>query len=264
VGQIIDGKAVAAAVRREVHERVARLKAAGVEPGLATVLVGDDPASRVYVGNKERACAEVGMRSHGHRLAATTTQAELLALVADLGRRADVHGILVQLPLPAQLDPQTVIQALPPAKDVDGLHPVNQGLLMAGQAAPRPCTPLGVMRLIDETGTALAGKRAVVVGRSVLVGKPIALMLLERHATVTLCHSRTRDLGEEVGPRGRRRRGHGAGGARARRMDPARAPSSSTSASTAAPTGSSAATSSSRPPPSARHSSRPCRAESGP
>jgi methylenetetrahydrofolate dehydrogenase (NADP+)/methenyltetrahydrofolate cyclohydrolase len=199
VGQIIDGKAVAAAVRREVHERVARLKAAGVEPGLATVLVGDDPASRVYVGNKERACAEVGMRSHGHRLAATTTQAELLALVADLGRRADVHGILVQLPLPAQLDPQTVIQALPPAKDVDGLHPVNQGLLMAGQAAPRPCTPLGVMRLIDETGTALAGKRAVVVGRSVLVGKPIALMLLERHATVTLCHSRTRDLGEEVG-----------------------------------------------------------------
>jgi len=199
VGQIIDGKAVAAAVRREVHERVARLKAAGVEPGLATVLVGDDPASRVYVGNKERACAEVGMRSHGHRLAATTTQAELLALVVDLGRRADVHGILVQLPLPAQLDPQTVIQALPPAKDVDGLHPVNQGLLMAGQAAPRPCTPLGVMRLIDETGTALAGKRAVVVGRSVLVGKPIALMLLERHATVTLCHSRTRDLGEEVG-----------------------------------------------------------------
>ena len=199
MGQIIDGKAVAAAVRREVQERVARLKAAGVEPGLATVLVGDDPASRVYVGNKERACAEVGMRSHGHRLAATTTQAELLALVADLGRRADVHGILVQLPLPAHLDAQAVIQALPPAKDVDGLHPVNQGLLMAGQAGPRPCTPLGVMRLIDETGTALAGRRAVVVGRSVLVGKPVALMLLERHATVTLCHSRTRDLAEEVG-----------------------------------------------------------------
>jgi len=186
-------------VRREVQERVGRLKAAGVEPGLATVLVGDDPASRVYVGNKERACAEVGLRSHGHRLAATTTQAELLALVADLGRRADVHGILVQLPLPAHLDAQAVIQALPPAKDVDGLHPVNQGLLMAGQAAPRPCTPLGIMRLIDETGTTLAGRRAVVVGRSVLVGKPVALMLLERHATVTLCHSRTRDLVEEVG-----------------------------------------------------------------
>ena len=199
MGQIIDGKAVAAAVRREVQDRVARLKAAGVEPGLATVLVGDDPASRVYVGNKERACAEVGMRSHGHRLATTTTQAELLALVADLGRRADVHGILVQLPLPAHLDAQAVIQSLAPEKDVDGLHPLNQGLLMAGQQGPRPCTPLGVMRLLDETGTALAGRRAVVVGRSVLVGKPIAFMLLERHATVTLCHSRTRDLAEEVG-----------------------------------------------------------------
>ena len=199
MGQILDGKAVAAAVRREVQDRVARLKAAGVEAGLATVLVGDDPASRVYVGNKERACAEVGMRSHGHRLAATTTQAELLALVADLGRRADVHGILVQLPLPPHLDAQAVIQSLAPEKDVDGLHPLNQGLLMAGQQGPRPCTPLGVMRLIDETGTALAGRRAVVVGRSVLVGKPVAFMLLERHATVTVCHSRTRDLAEEVG-----------------------------------------------------------------
>jgi methylenetetrahydrofolate dehydrogenase (NADP+)/methenyltetrahydrofolate cyclohydrolase len=199
VAQILDGKAVAAAVRREVQDRVARLKAAGVEPGLATVLVGDDPASRVYVGNKERACAEVGMRSHAHRLAATMTQAELLALVADLGRRSDVHGILVQLPLPPHLDAQAVIQSLAPEKDVDGLHPLNQGLLMAGQQGPRPCTPLGVMRLLEETGTALAGRRAVVVGRSVLVGKPVALMLLERHATVTLCHSRTRDLAEEVG-----------------------------------------------------------------
>jgi len=199
VGQTLDGKAVAAAVRREVQDRVARLKSAGLEPGLATILVGDDPASRVYVGNKERACGEAGIRSHGHRLAATTTQAELLALVGDLGRRADVHGILVQLPLPAHLDAQSVIESLPPAKDVDGLHPVNQGLLMAGQPGPRPCTPLGVMRLIDETGLTLAGRRAVVVGRSVLVGKPVALMLLERHATVTVCHSRTRDLAEEVG-----------------------------------------------------------------
>jgi methylenetetrahydrofolate dehydrogenase (NADP+)/methenyltetrahydrofolate cyclohydrolase len=199
VGQTLDGKAVAAAVRREVQDRVARLKAAGLEPGLATVLVGDDPASSVYVGNKERACAEVGIRSHGHRLVATTTQAELLGLVGDLGRRADVHGILVQLPLPGHLDAQAVIEALPPEKDVDGLHPMNQGLLMAGRPGPRPCTPLGVMRLIDETGIALAGRRAVVVGRSVLVGKPVAFMLLERHATVTLCHSRTKDLGEEVG-----------------------------------------------------------------
>jgi methylenetetrahydrofolate dehydrogenase (NADP+)/methenyltetrahydrofolate cyclohydrolase len=199
VGQTLDGKAVAAAVRREVQDRVARLKGAGLEPGLATVLVGDDPASRVYVGNKERACGEVGIRSHGHRLAATATQSELLGLVRDLGRRADVHGILVQLPLPSHLDAQAVIQALPPEKDVDGLHPVNQGLLMAGQPGARPCTPLGVMRLIDETGIVLTGRHAAVVGRSVLVGKPVALMLLERHATVTICHSRTRDLAEEVG-----------------------------------------------------------------
>jgi methylenetetrahydrofolate dehydrogenase (NADP+)/methenyltetrahydrofolate cyclohydrolase len=199
VGQTLDGKAVAAAVRREVQDRVARLKSAGLEPGLATILVGDDPASRMYVGNKERACAEVGMRSHGHRLAATTTMAELLGLVHDLGRRTDVHGILVQLPLPAHLDPQAIIQALPPEKDVDGLHPVNQGLLMAGRPGPRPCTPLGVLRLIDETGVPLNGRRAVVVGRSVLVGKPVALMLLERHATVTICHSRTQDLAGEIG-----------------------------------------------------------------
>jgi methylenetetrahydrofolate dehydrogenase (NADP+)/methenyltetrahydrofolate cyclohydrolase len=199
VGQTLDGKVVAAAVRREVQDRVARLKSAGLEPGLATVLVGDDPASRVYVGNKERACAEVGIRSYGHRLDAGTSQAELLTLIAELGRRADVHGILVQLPLPPHLNAQLVIQALPPAKDVDGLHPVNQGRLMAGEAGPRPCTPLGVLRLIDETGLGLAGQRAAVVGRSVLVGKPVALMLLERHATVTLCHSRTKDLAEEVG-----------------------------------------------------------------
>jgi methylenetetrahydrofolate dehydrogenase (NADP+)/methenyltetrahydrofolate cyclohydrolase len=199
VGQTLDGKVVAAAVGREGPDRVARLKSAGLEPGLATVLVGDDPASRVYVGNKERACAEVGIRSYGHRLDAGTSQAELLTLIAELGRRADVHGILVQLPLPPHLNAQLVIQALPPAKDVDGLHPVNQGRLMAGEAGPRPCTPLGVLRLIDETGLGLAGQRAAVVGRSVLVGKPVALMLLERHATVTLCHSRTKDLADEVG-----------------------------------------------------------------
>jgi methylenetetrahydrofolate dehydrogenase (NADP+)/methenyltetrahydrofolate cyclohydrolase len=199
VGKTIDGKAVAAAVRGEVRARVSRLVDRGVVPGLATVLVGDDPASQVYVGGKEKACAEVGMRSFGHRLPATTSQAELLALVRDLGRNPDVHGILVQLPLPRGLDAQEVIEAIPPAKDVDGLHPVSQGRLMAGQPGLRPCTPLGVLRLIDETGTDLKGAEAVVVGRSVLVGKPVALLLLERHATVTLCHSRTRDLGAVVG-----------------------------------------------------------------
>ncbi len=199
MGQTIDGKAVAGVVRNEVRERVARLAARGIIAGLATVLVGDDPASRLYVGNKERACEEVGLRSFGHRLPATTTEAELIALVRDLGQRTDVHGILVQLPLPGRLDAQRVIETLPPEKDVDGLHPVNQGRLVAGQPGLRPCTPLGVMRLLDETGAQLKGARAVVVGRSVLVGKPVALLLLERHATVTLCHSRTADLGAEVG-----------------------------------------------------------------
>ena len=199
MGHTIDGKRVAAAVRSEVRERVARLASHGVVPGLATVLVGDDPASRLYVGNKERACEEVGMRSFGHRLAASTGQAELLALVRELGRRRDVHGILVQLPLPPPLEARPVIETLPPEKDVDGLHPVNQGRLLAGEPGLRPCTPLGVLRLIDETGVALKGAHAVVVGRSLLVGKPVALLLLERHATVTVCHSRTVDLGAEVG-----------------------------------------------------------------
>jgi len=199
VGHTIDGKRVAAVVRSEVRERVARLASRGVVPGLATVLVGDDPASRLYVGNKETACEEVGMRSFGHRLAASTGQAELLALVRELGRRRDVHGILVQLPLPPPLEARAVIETLPPEKDVDGLHPVNQGRLLAGEPGLRPCTPLGVLRLIDETGVALKGAHAVVVGRSLLVGKPVALLLLERHATVTVCHSRTVDLGAEVG-----------------------------------------------------------------
>ena len=199
MGQTIDGKAVAVAVRNEVRDRVARLAARGVVPGLATILVGEDPASRLYVGNKERACGEVGLRSFGHRLPATTAQGELLALVRELAHRPNVHGILVQLPLPGRLDAQQVIEALPPGKDVDGLHPVNQGRLLAGQPGVRPCTPLGVMRLLDETGVTLRGAHAVVVGRSVLVGKPVALLLLERHATVTLCHSRTADLAGEVG-----------------------------------------------------------------
>ena len=199
MGQTIDGKSVAAAVRSEVRERVARLAARGVVPGLATVLVGDDPASRLYVGNKEKACQEVGIRSFGYRLPATVAQAELLAVVRDLGRNPDVHGILVQLPLPAPLDAREVIENLAPEKDVDGLHPVSQGRLLAGEPGLRPCTPLGVLRLLDETGVVLKGANAVVVGRSVLVGKPVALLLLERHATVTICHSRTADLGAEVG-----------------------------------------------------------------
>jgi methylenetetrahydrofolate dehydrogenase (NADP+) / methenyltetrahydrofolate cyclohydrolase len=198
VGDTIDGKAVAAAVRGEVRARVARLAERGTIVGLATVLVGDDPASHVYVGNKQKACAEAGIRSLGHRLPATTTQSELEGLVRQLGSDPDVHGILVQLPLPKGLDAQAVIETIAPAKDADGLHPTNQGRLMAGMPGLRPCTPLGVMRLLDEVGTELRGARAVVVGRSVLVGKPVAFLLLERHATVTMCHSRTRDLDAEV------------------------------------------------------------------
>ncbi len=196
---IIDGKAIAAAVRDEVRARVTRLTASGTQPGLATVLVGDDPASRVYVGNKEKACAEVGVRSFGHRLPPSTTQGELLALVRTLGGDPAVHGILVQLPLPSSLDPDAVIDALPAHKDVDGLHPLNQGRLLQDRPGLRPCTPLGVMRLLDETGVDLRGAEVVVVGRSTLVGKPLALLLLARHATVTLCHSRTKDLAAVVG-----------------------------------------------------------------
>jgi methylenetetrahydrofolate dehydrogenase (NADP+)/methenyltetrahydrofolate cyclohydrolase len=199
VGRTIDGKAVAAAVRGEVRERVERLTRRGTVPGLATVLVGDDPASRLYVESKERACREQGIASFGHRLAASTSRDELLAVVRSLATDRRVHGILVQLPLPAGLDPQAVIDAVPPAKDVDGLTAVSQGRLLAGAPGFRSCTPLGVMRLLDEVGVTLRGARAVVVGRSLLVGKPVALLLLERHATVTMCHSRTADLAAEVG-----------------------------------------------------------------
>lgn len=196
--RIIDGKAIAQRVREEVRLRVAELRARGVEPGLATVLVGDDPGSAIYVRNKGKACEAIGMASIGYHLPATTGESELLRLVDELNARADVHGILVQLPLPSGLDQKRVIERISPAKDVDGLHPVSQGRLMAGAPGLRPCTPLGAMRLIAETGVDPKGTNAVVVGRSVLVGKPVALLLLEAHATVTLCHTRTRDLPAEV------------------------------------------------------------------
>jgi methylenetetrahydrofolate dehydrogenase (NADP+)/methenyltetrahydrofolate cyclohydrolase len=194
MSRILDGKAVAQAVRAEAARDVAALRARGVTPGLATVLVGDDPASRVYVGSKERACTEIGMASIARRLPADTTTTALVALVAELNARSDVHGILVQLPLPDGIDTDAVIQAITPAKDVDGLTAVSQGRLLAGIPGLRPCTPRGVMRLLAETGRELAGADVVVIGRSLLVGKPVSLLLLEQHATVTMCHSRTRDL----------------------------------------------------------------------
>lgn len=197
---IIDGKAVAQQVRDEVRVGVERLRNdRGVTPGLGVVLVGDDPASRIYVRNKEKACAEVGIRSVEHLLPASVSEQELLALVGRLNEDPAIHGILVQLPLPDSLASDRVLRAVSPDKDVDGFHAVNQGLLLSGGEGFRPCTPLGVMKLLDSVGCEPEGKAAVVVGRSNIVGKPVALMLLARHATVTLCHSRTADLSREVG-----------------------------------------------------------------
>jgi len=200
MAQLIDGKSVAQTVRDEVRTAVAGFREArDFAPGLATVLVGDDPASATYVRNKRKACAEVGIESFGFELAASTAEEELLALVRQLNERNDVHGILVQLPLPKHISTDAVIDTIDPGKDVDGLHPHNQARLLMARPGLRPCTPLGVMRLIDTTGVEVKGAQAVVVGRSNLVGKPAALLLLERHATVTVCHSRTRDLAAEVG-----------------------------------------------------------------
>jgi len=194
--RIIDGKAIAQKVRDEVKEEVARFVAAhGRPPGLDVVLVGEDQASVVYTRNKEKASNEVGMRGRLHRLPATTSESELLALVASLVADDLVDGILVQLPLPRHVREDRVLDAVDPRKDVDGFHPLNAGLLSAGRGGLVPCTPRGSMRLLAETGTPLLGARAVVVGRSNIVGKPMAQLLLAQHATVTIAHSRTRDLG---------------------------------------------------------------------
>ena len=192
----IDGKAVAAEVRERVAAGVREFAAArgGDVPGLATVLVGDDPASHVYVGNKRKQTEEVGMRSFHHGLGAATPQDELLELVAELNEADTVDGILVQLPLPEQIDQDAVIAAIDPAKDVDGLSATSAGLLAQGRPRLVPCTPRGVVELLRHAGTAIEGAEAVVLGRSILVGRPLAALLLGENATVTVCHSRTRDL----------------------------------------------------------------------
>lgn len=196
--QRIDGKAVAARLRAEVAITAAAQRERGVAPTLAVVLVGDDPASAVYVRSKTRAAREANVDVRDHKLPASTTQAELMALVAALNTDPVVDGILVQLPLPPHLDSDAVIRALDPAKDVDGLHPTSLGYLAQGRPTFSPCTPKGCMRLLAEVGAQIAGARAVVVGRSLLVGKPISLLLANANATVTMCHSRTRDLADEV------------------------------------------------------------------
>jgi methylenetetrahydrofolate dehydrogenase (NADP+)/methenyltetrahydrofolate cyclohydrolase len=196
---IIDGKAIAAKVRAEVAQAVRDIEAkAHVKPGLALIRVGNDPASEVYVRGKVKACQETGMAGFEHILPETTTEAELLALVRKLNIDSHVHGVLVQLPLPRQIDAEAVLDVLALQKDVDGFGPHSAGALFTGRKGPRPCTPLGILRLLDEAQTPLAGARALVVGRSNIVGKPVSMLLLERNATVTVAHSRTANLAEEV------------------------------------------------------------------
>ena len=189
---VVDGRGLAAEIRAEVAEQVRKRR--GDPPCLATVLVGEDPGSQVYVRNKHKDCAVVGFDSRQVELPESASQDEILACVRELNQDSKVHGFLVQLPLPAGVDASVVAEALDPEKDVDGLHPINAGRLLRNDPGPRPCTPLGCLEILDRHGIAIEGANAVVIGRSEIVGKPVSLLLLHRHATVTICHSRTRDL----------------------------------------------------------------------
>ncbi|HKP01615.1 MAG TPA: bifunctional methylenetetrahydrofolate dehydrogenase/methenyltetrahydrofolate cyclohydrolase FolD [Nitrospiraceae bacterium] len=191
----IDGKALALQVREGlIAQSAAVLAKTGMKPGLATILVGDDPASHLYVKSKQKACDAAGIYIDDHKLPASTTQAELLALIAQENADPKIHGILVQLPLPKHIDSKVVLEAVSPDKDADGFHPYNFGRLVEGHPVFEACTPKGVIKMIESTGVNIEGKRAVVLGRSNIVGKPLALMLLQRNATVTICHSKTKDL----------------------------------------------------------------------
>jgi methylenetetrahydrofolate dehydrogenase (NADP+)/methenyltetrahydrofolate cyclohydrolase len=192
--KVLDGKAVAARIRSDLAREAALLTARGVTPGLAVVLVGHDPASQVYVRNKTKACHDAGFRTFDHHLPETTTESDLLALVARLNDDVQVDGILVQLPLPPGIDSKRVLLSVDPRKDVDGFHPDNLGRLLMGQPRYVACTPFGIMKLVEEAGVRLAGAEAVIVGRSNIVGKPMAALLIAADATVTVCHSKTRDL----------------------------------------------------------------------
>ncbi len=192
--RLLDGTNVASQIKEEVASEVARLAGQGFVPGLAAVLVGNDPASHIYVSSKVRTCEQLGLYSEKIELPDTTTTEELLALVGDLNARPDIDGILVQMPLPPQVDANLVLDSVDPAKDVDGFHPVNVGRLALGEPGLRPCTPAGIIEMLDRYGIEIAGARAVVIGRSRIVGLPMSLLLLHRHATVTICHSRTAEL----------------------------------------------------------------------
>ena len=196
---IIDGKAIARKIRGEIATETQRLAAQAVRPGLAVVLVGENPASKVYVSMKEKACSDVGIFSDEYTLPDTTEEAELLALIDKLNHDPKIHGILVQLPLPKHMDDSRILEAISPDKDVDGFHPFNMGRLIIGKPVFQPCTPFGIMVLLKESGIDLKGKEVVIVGRSNIVGKPVAFMCLQQHATVTICHTRTVDLPAKIG-----------------------------------------------------------------
>lgn len=192
--QIMDGKKISDEIRGEIRAEVERLAGQGIRPGLVVILVGDDPASQVYVRNKAKACEQLGYHSEVIRMPAETSQEELMEKIAKYNADPAIHGILVQLPLPAHLDEKPVLDAISPEKDVDGFHPINVGKMMIGEDALLPCTPSGVIEMIKRSGISIAGKHAVVIGRSNIVGKPMSMLLLREHATVTICHSRTPDL----------------------------------------------------------------------
>lgn len=192
--QLIDGKAISAEIKAEAAAEAAELKAKGIEPCLAVVLVGDNSASKVYVSNKQKACEAVGIKSVSHVLPGETTEEELLKLIDELNNDASVHGILVQMPVPEQIDDRKVIMAISPEKDVDCFHPVNVGYLHTGAKGFLPCTPAGIIELIKRSGHSIAGKNCVVIGRSNIVGKPVAMLLMQENGTVTICHSKTQDL----------------------------------------------------------------------
>jgi methylenetetrahydrofolate dehydrogenase (NADP+) / methenyltetrahydrofolate cyclohydrolase len=195
---LIDGKKVSAEIRNSLADEIQELKKkTGKTPGLATVLVGDDPASAVYVRNKNKICGELGFQSFEQKLSADTSEEKLLQLVGELNSNKDIHGILVQLPLPDQIDSEKILQAIDPKKDVDGFHPINVGKLVVGNALLTPCTPTGIIALLDRYDIEISGKHAVIIGRSNIVGKPVSMLLLQRNATITICHSRTQNL-EEV------------------------------------------------------------------
>lgn len=194
--RILDGKKIAEQIRTEVCTEVNELGSKGIIPGLAVVLVGDNPASQIYVRNKAKTCAELGMHSESHELPASTTTEELLQLIAQLNANDAIDGILIQLPLPPHMNADVILRAVEPTKDVDGFHPVNVGLLSIGTFTLAPCTPMGIIEMLKREGVVLKGAEAVVVGRSNIVGKPMAMLLLHQHATVTICHSRTRDLAD--------------------------------------------------------------------